>query len=65
MAAVSSLSSLATGTDGLSTGFATVQAVGGLGLLLFASGGVFAVRNRSKEMRRAARASSDEQDSPK
>jgi hypothetical protein len=50
----SSLSSLATGTDSLSTGFATVQAVGGLGLLLFVYAGIFAVREVVKEEHRTA-----------
>lgn len=61
----SSLSSLATGTDGLSTGWGTVQAVGGLGLLALASAGVFAVREVSKEeMRRAAQVIGDKDDTP-
>jgi len=57
----SSLSSLAAGCDSLSTGWATVLAVGGIGLLLFAYAGIFAVRETAKERRRTtANSSKDE-----
>lgn len=52
----SSLSTLAAGTDGLSTDWATAQAVGGLGLLALVSVGAFAVRYESRDV--AARAGS-------
>lgn len=59
----SSLSSLATGADSLSTGFATVQAVIGLGLLLFAYLGIFAVRETAQERHRAEANSGEDEPS--